>query len=406
MNFGRRSFRKDRRSGTSDAESLNFGRRSLNFGRQSLNFGRRSFELRTPILELRTPILPQGSAFWNFGRRSLNFGRRSLNFGRRSLNFGRRSLNFGRRPSPQGSPSLELRTPLGLRAAATCLTSAGASGSCAAVVLDERQAKVAPGPRGDGRERSANDGRLGDGGAEPGQPGGLRPRHRRGLGRLRRGALARHRGAVAALPLRDHAPAPGIERRRRPRLADRRRRLVRIGSQGTWRVVHGILAEAEEIDRTTPAHPLPRPPRPLLLAGALPAPVPQLPRQVARRHRLRRAREPLARPPPGHGRPPARSPPPRRRTCTRASRSFSPPTAAYRWDVKDKTRIEDRTVRPYVVQYNESDFDFVARLLEDEGLSYYFEHGQRSGRPRHHRHAGRVADVRAEQERHVHAAPA
>ncbi len=33
-------------------------------------------------------------------------------------------------------------------------------------------------------------------------------------------------------------------------------------------------------------------------------------------------------------------------------------------------------MRPYVVQYNESDFDFMARLLEDEGLSYYFEHGQ------------------------------
>lgn len=32
--------------------------------------------------------------------------------------------------------------------------------------------------------------------------------------------------------------------------------------------------------------------------------------------------------------------------------------------------------RPYVVQYNESDFDFLSRLLEDEGLSYTFEHGR------------------------------
>lgn len=30
--------------------------------------------------------------------------------------------------------------------------------------------------------------------------------------------------------------------------------------------------------------------------------------------------------------------------------------------------------RPYCVQYNESDFDFISRLLEDEGIFYYFEH--------------------------------
>lgn len=44
-------------------------------------------------------------------------------------------------------------------------------------------------------------------------------------------------------------------------------------------------------------------------------------------------------------------------------------SAAYQWDAAGKC-----SKRPYCVQYRESDFSFLSRLMEEEGIYYYFEH--------------------------------
>ena len=53
---------------------------------------------------------------------------------------------------------------------------------------------------------------------------------------------------------------------------------------------------------------------------------------------------------------------------------FVPATATFALRCIDLSRLGDRDARPYCVQYGESDIAFVSRLLEEEGVSYHFEH--------------------------------
>jgi type VI secretion system secreted protein VgrG len=67
---------------------------------------------------------------------------------------------------------------------------------------------------------------------------------------------------------------------------------------------------------------------------------------------------------------------PRPMSATEQLESYAPPSLTYAWAVQNFGRIDDVKTRPYCVQYDESDWAFVARLLEEEGIAYHFEHGE------------------------------
>jgi len=79
--------------------------------------------------------------------------------------------------------------------------------------------------------------------------------------------------------------------------------------------------------------------------------------------------------------------------------AFFEPIGAFRWALvgDDAARLSDPRYREHVTQYNETDFDFVSRLLEEEGISYFFEHDARGSILTLTDHPGRVALLQPEE---------
>ncbi len=150
---------------------------------------------------------------------------------------------------------------------------------------------------------------------------------------------------------------------------------LRIASESRWRPLHGVIVGAEELERTRTLH---------LYRFVVAPPSFRMTQRVRYRtfvdQRLREVLVALLEnrcmaAPAGKGGLAAvgEVPPPREVPVFEA---YAAPVGAYRFAVNVPDRLDDPALRSYVVQYGESDLDLFHRLLEEEGLTYFFEHGE------------------------------
>jgi type VI secretion system secreted protein VgrG len=151
---------------------------------------------------------------------------------------------------------------------------------------------------------------------------------------------------------------------------------LRIATEERWRHVHGIVSEVEEIDRTSELE--------LYRVRLVPALWRATQRVRSRTFVDQTLRQILvhvlenrtpARPLGYGGLSTAGEPPPSREVPS--FDAYEVPEESYRLDVADPQRLDDAVLRAFTVQYEESDLDFVARLLEEEGLSYLIDQHER-----------------------------
>jgi type VI secretion system secreted protein VgrG len=136
------------------------------------------------------------------------------------------------------------------------------------------------------------------------------------------------------------------------------------------RLIHGVVRSATELDLVDPTGParLRLELAPPLLRATM------MPKSAVYLHQTLRqiVDAVLQRGEQGAALEPSSSAPPL--LATEQLERYAPPRQSYCWRVRDTRRLDAVEARPFCVQYDESDFDFVARLLEEEGIAYHFEH--------------------------------
>ncbi len=150
---------------------------------------------------------------------------------------------------------------------------------------------------------------------------------------------------------------------------------LRIASETRWRPVHGLVVGAEEIERTAKLY---------LYRFAVAPPSYRMTQRVRYRtfvdQTLRQILVALlenhsTEHPTGYGGLSEAGQAPAAPSARPSFDAFAAALAQYRFAVTDTARLDDAKLRSYVVQYGESDHDLFHRLIEEEGLTYVFEHG-------------------------------